>query len=152
MLGTISHEKSVANPPQAAIAAQPIVTKEIPLYWLHLLPWVKDFCSYSQESYSPEYVREKLESGEMQAWLMKRGIDTLGVTLTEIRITEIKELVIIVCTGDEMREWHHLTAALEKYAKSIGCRKICAIARPGWERILKPANFVKTHVILEKML
>lgn len=129
-----------------------IPTANIPLMWPRLYPWAEDFCNHSQGSYDPAYILAKLTSGEMQAWLMLDNEKMLGITLTEIRQTLIKELIIIVCTGEEMLSWHHLTKVLENYGKSIGCKKIVGIARPGWAKILKPDGWTMPHVIVEKIL
>lgn len=129
-----------------------IPTASIPLMWERILPQVVSFCDHSQGSYDPPYIYDKLLSGQMQAWLMMSDDKMLGITLTELRQTLIKELIIIVCTGEEMLSWNHLTSVLENYAKSIGCKKICGIAREGWKKILKPQGYHLTHVVLEKML
>lgn len=134
------------------VRATAVPTASVELMWPRLLPWVERFCADSQESYDAAFIFENLKDGTMQAWFMMGDDGILGVTLTEVRQTKIKELIIIVCTGKDMVSWSHLVSELEKYAIQIGCKKICGIARPGWEKILTPLGYKKKHIELEKML
>lgn len=130
----------------------PVPTENINELWPKILPWAEDFCQYSQGSYDPPYILGKLQMGQMQLWLVMKNEGILAVVLTEIRKTIIKECVIVVTAGKNMDAWIHLLMTLEKYAILMGCQKIIGIARPGWEKVLKPLGYKKTHVELEKML
>ncbi len=130
----------------------PILTTSISDFWPKILPWAEDFCQHSQGSYDPPFIKEKLQKGQMQCWLVMKGEEIAAVCLTEIRKTLIKECVIVVMTGDDMASWVHLLKLLEKYAISMGCKKMVGIARPGWERVIKPMGYRKTHVQVEKDL
>lgn len=152
--GLTQQTQNISIVPRAKNTARavPILTKDIHLAWPMILPWAEEFCQHSQGSYDPPFILKNLATGAMQAWLMQDGDQVLGVTLTEVRQTVIRELTIIICTGKQMESWHFLTSALEKYAKAMGCQKLCGVARPGWEKILQPSGWKKTHVFLEKML
>ena len=41
---------------------------------------------------------------------------------------------------------------LEAWAKDQGCKKMELFARPGWEKVMKPKGYKKTHVQIEKEL
>lgn len=127
-------------------------TDHIDSFWPRILPWAEDFCQHSQGSYDPPYILANLQKGAMQCWLVMKGEEIRAVILTEIRKTIIKECVIVVTTGEDMSLWIHLLKTLENYAILMGCQKIIGIARPGWEKVLKPFGYKKTHVELEKML
>jgi hypothetical protein len=55
-------------------------------------------------------------------------------------------------TGRNYKAWAHLLPEFEQLLKQAGvaeCRPIC---RPGWAKILKPAGYRLTHVMMEKVL
>lgn len=129
-----------------------VPTANIDEWWPEVLPWAEDFCQYSQGSYTPDYILERLQKSLMQLWLAMDGKNIVAVCLTEIRKTVIKEYVIVVMTGEDMLSWIHMLGDLENYARSLGCQKIVGVARPGWEKILKPIGYRKTHITVEKEL
>jgi hypothetical protein len=129
-----------------------IPNASIDLMWPRILPYVESFCEDSDGSIDPEFVLENLKTGAMNAWYMMGEDGMLGVTLTELRQTKIKEFIIFVCTGEEMVSWYDLIEELEKYARSIGCKKSVAVTREGWKKMLKPKGYMLTHVVLEKTL
>lgn len=124
----------------------------IDIWWGQLFPWIEDFCLYSQGSFDPPFILETIRSGFMQPWVVKKDEKIIAVWLTEIRKTAVKEFVMIVATGQEMKEWADFLPSLEKYAIANGCKKMVGVARPGWEKILKPSGYKKTHVQMEKFL
>lgn len=130
----------------------PIPNENIGTWWSQVLPWAEEFCQHSQGSYDPQYILERLNDSLMQLWLIMNDDVIFGVVLTEIRQTKIKECIIVVTTGREMESWVHLLKTLEKYAMLMGCTKMVGIARPGWEKILKPLGYKKMHVQLEREL
>lgn len=130
----------------------PVLTDSIEEIWPEILPWAEEFCRHSQGSYDPPFILEKLNRGMMQLWLVKSVEEVVAVVLTEIRQTKLKECVIVVTTGRNMKEWIHLLSVLERYAKLMGCDKMVGISRPGWENILKPYGYRKKHVELERNL
>lgn len=130
----------------------PVAPKTIDVWWPKILPWAEEFCQHSQGSYDTNYILKMIQESLMLPWLIMKEEEIFGVCLTEIRRTIIKECVIIVCMGSDMASWKHLLPTLEKYAICMGCKKLVAVARPGWEKIFKPYGYRKTHVQLEKDL
>jgi len=55
-------------------------------------------------------------------------------------------------TGHRYKTWVHMLPEFEQLLKLAGvveCRPIC---RPGWAKILKPAGYRLTHMMMEKVL
>lgn len=129
-----------------------IENEKISEWWPKILPWAEEFCQHSQESYDPDYILERLRHSLMQLWLVIKEGNIEAVCLTEIRRTRIKEFIIVVMTGNNMKEWLHLLEPLEKQAKLAGCKKMVGVAREGWVKILKPLGYEKRHVQVEKWL
>lgn len=61
-------------------------------------------------------------------------------------------LVVTHAAGADRAGWVHLWGYLEAYARGIGCRRIEAVARPGWESDLRALGLRKSHVVMEKAL
>ncbi len=130
-----------------------VVTLPIPAAeawdWRTRLSWHLDsFCKAGDTT--PEQLLDEVERKERQLWVgVSKGRPVVAV-LTTIGNDLLQTMQVTHAAGTERATWVHLWADLEKWAKSIGCKRIEAIARPGWERVLK--DMKKTHVILEKRL
>lgn len=76
-----------------------------------------------------------------------------ALALTEIvDYPRIRVCKLLACTGEDASKWIDLLSGIETWAKSNGCGVIQPICRPGWERLLKPHGYTKTHIQLEKTL
>lgn len=116
-------------------------------------PWVEEFCTHSQGSYSPQYIYNRLAEDLTQMWLVLDGVIIKAVCLTEMRRTEIKEFTIVVITGEDLETWLPQIKVLEDVARAEECRKIVVVAaRLGWQRVLKDYGYQSTHIQVEKFL
>lgn len=131
----------------------PIVgSDEVSAWWPRVKPWADDFCEHSQGSFDSGYILDNLTAEMMQLWVVMRDDELIAVCLTEVRVTKLTECVIIVMTGSDMRAWLPLLEKLEEYARQMGCQKMVGVARPGWEKMISPYGYKKTHVQMEKRL
>lgn len=114
-------------------------------YWRRELSWHFDeFCK--DGSLSVDELWDDIENMRRQLWVVKNK----AAVLTTIQPDNFKTCVVTHAAGRQMRDWVHLWSYLEDWARGIGCQRIEAVARPGWERVLR--DMTKTHVILEKRL
>lgn len=114
-------------------------------YWKRELAWnFERFCA--DGSIDPDELWDDIENMRRQLWVVKGK----AAVLTTVRPDKLKTCVVTHAAGRDMRGWVHLWEYLENWAREIGCERIEAVARPGWERVLKDMR--KTHVILEKRL
>jgi N-acyl-L-homoserine lactone synthetase len=75
------------------------------------------------------------------------------VCITEIKqYPKYKVCGCKITTGNSFKQWVDFMDYVMEWAKEEGCRKMEIHTRPGWERILKPKGFFKTHVQLERIL
>lgn len=97
-------------------------------------------------------------NGKCQLWILwDKTVDSAnryyGVVITEIvkrplyRICNIRIMV-----GKDRLQWQHHIKKIEDFAIKQRCDKMELIARPGWERVLKEFNYIKSHVVLDKYL
>ena len=94
----------------------------------------------------------EIETRDRQCWTVKDGTEIRAVALTRIAGGEYPICEITHLTGSGLREWQDAFNEIEQWARSIGCTRIKALARPGYERVGRRYGLKKTHVLLEKEL
>ena len=123
--------------------------------WILVKDLIQKACDYSDGFADAEDFKKWLEQGTMQLWV---AWDNEEKKVKCVCITEVKQYPKYkVCgckitTGESFKQWVDFMDYVMEWAKEEGCRKMEIHTRPGWERILKPKGFFKTHVQLEKML
>ena len=105
-------------------------------------------------AFDAEDIKALCKQGAMQLWLvLGENDEVLATVVTELRIyPNYKVCDARIVTGRDMHKWQHHVKDLETWAKGKGCKKIELFARPGWEKIMKPKGYAKSHVQLEKEL
>jgi hypothetical protein len=123
--------------------------------WILVKDLIQKACDYSDGFADAEDFKKWLEQGTMQLWV---AWDNEEKKVKCVCITEIKQYPKYkVCgckitTGSSFKQWVDFMDYVMEWAKEEGCRKMEIHTRPGWERVLKPKGFFKTHVQLERML
>ena len=123
--------------------------------WILVKDLIQKACDYSDGFADAEDFKKWLEQGTMQLWV---AWDNEEKKVRCVCITEIKQYPKYkVCgckitTGSSFKQWVDFMDYVMEWAKEEGCRKMEIHTRPGWERVLKPKGFFKTHVQLERML
>ena len=118
--------------------------------WPYVLPFVEQACEHSYYD-KPEDVYLALEKGTAQLWLVSKDGEIEAVCVTQVQFNAKGAACSIwICTGHDRQDWQHHLSELEIWAKHEGCNLMRHTARPGWERVLKPMGYAKTHVLLEK--
>ncbi len=131
----------------------PVSRESVIHWWESLLPFMASFLERAGDRYLPGDILAKIQKGEWQLWVVMDGHFIQSVCMTCIvKYPRAVDMRIIMMVGEDRALWIHLLAKLEGYAKGLGCAKITGEARPGWEKILKPLGYKKTHVYLEKDL
>lgn len=127
-----------------AVAVQPEDLSD----WFELLEWhFQSFCR--DGSLDPNDLWNDCMCEKRQLWVLMEENDIMVAVLTGICPDNHKTCDVTHAAGKNMRSWAHLWPALEHWAREIGCTRIRATARPGWERFLP---LKKTHVVLEGYL
>lgn len=101
--------------------------------------------------YDAADVRDLLLKGDWQLWVGWHDeiVDCVALT-TIMQHPKGTECIILAATGDRMENWAHHVESIEQWAMHLGCDRVRAVARPGWEKIL--TDYRKLHVELEKRL
>lgn len=93
-----------------------------------------------------------VETMQRQLWVVEDNGDVKAAVLTRVSTDTQKTCDVTHAAGYDRASWQHLWPYLEAWARGIGCKRISAMARPGWERVLKNYGLEKTHVLLERSL
>jgi ribosomal protein L5 len=111
-------------------------------------PYVDSFVERANGRFDSEDVFERIKEGFWSLWIVHEKFEIRAVLMTQIiKYPKLKELQIIMCVGENHKDWYHLVNKMKDFARSSGCKKIVAITRPGWEKVMK--EFEKSHVYLE---
>ena len=114
---------------------------------------VEKFEAFTDRGHMPvERLIADIVNKERQCWAIIAGNELRAVVLTRVAQANNTICEITHVTGEGLQEWHVAFEEIEKWARSIGCVRIKATARPGYERIGKQYCLRKTHVLLEKDL
>lgn len=121
--------------------------------WPEVAPFVEALSANGSGRFkATDYVRAIAER-DMQLWAARNHEKILAVMLTEMRTyPQYNVARLIGINGGDMREWVGHMPQVERWAKIQGASVLEATAPAGWERVLKPYGFKKTHVVLEKPL
>jgi hypothetical protein len=113
-------------------------------------PYLEQFTNRGQ--YTASDIIDQIEQQFRQCWIVVRDDEIKAVALTQIGNDRLNTCQITHLTGTGFRDWQDAFLEVEKWARHLGCKRIEALARPGWERIGKKYGLKKTHVMLEKDL
>ena len=127
--------------------------------WLLVEKDISSALQYSGNHTDAEFVKETIKEDKFQLWILwdKDKPTTkekyYGVVVTEIVKRKLKKSChIFIVTGRQRRLWTPLIQVIEDFAKEQDCDQMELIARPGWDKIMKPFNYKRTHVVLEKQI
>lgn len=104
------------------------------------------------DEFVPGDLLHKLHDGHACLWI---AVEPNGAIVAAM-ISEIilrrsgKALRMTSASGIRMREWKHLCAEIEEYAKREGCVKVFLGGRFGWRRVLD--GYRPVRVTLEKRI
>ena len=106
--------------------------------------------AFARADTTPAEVGAALAAGQMQLWsIYRRGRGEDGAVVTQLNSTvRGRECLISLLGGQGLRNWLHLLAEIEAWARSEGCIAMCVMGRRGWKRVL--TDFRETGVILTK--
>ena len=114
-----------------------------------ITPALESFQDRSRGRHSVEYFLREIRARNYQCWAVEKHGEVAAVALTMVNDDALKTVTITHCAGSDARAWVFLIENFKAWAKELGAERIEAITRSGWERLLKPAGFIKTHVVLE---
>lgn len=119
-----------------------------------LSPFIEEAAAGSNGKFLVIDITQLLLKEEWRLWTARENGRIKAVLITHfVSYPRLKCCELMAAVGvDREANMLPFMADIEAWAKTAGCKLMQPIARPGWERVLKPLGFVKTHVMLEKRL
>ncbi len=131
-------------------------TTEVVDAWETLLPLLERGRVAWEEYYTLEDIRKELVKGRLQFWSMDERYEQepfLGFITGIETYTQKCALRIIWLGGERFAEASKVMLdVVEAWARTLSCKNIEIVGRGGFERLLKPYGYKRTHVILTKEL
>ena len=128
--------------------------------WPHIAQWVSEALTRGNADQSPEDIRQALDRGGMQLWLVwgyESGRDAgpgkpVGVCVTElIDSPRGRCCTLVIVAGESWPRWRHLLGDIERWAVSDwDCERMALIGRKGWARRLVGDGWREMAVVIEK--
>ncbi len=124
----------------------PVPASHVP-QWQGLLDW--HFASFAErEGVEPEKLWEDVKEKRRQLWVLWDNRPIAAV----LTVVNMPRMVLTHAAGENRTQWLPFMEYLAVWGGEIGCDRLEAVARPGWERDLKKVGMKKTHVVMEKRL
>lgn len=117
--------------------------------WPHVQHWIKAAIERNDISRF-DVAEDDVLAGESLLWLVTDGWRIDAAVVTEIQRTDRKVCLIVACGGERMKEWIHLIAGLENYARAEGCTAMRIVGPRAWARVLH--GYHERAVVLEREL
>jgi hypothetical protein len=128
----------------------PVQPEDVPFVWPCVSHFIQMAIDEMSERLELDDVLKLIEQQKAQLFVFKDS-ELLAALVTTIESSgSHKWLRVMWAGGKELDSWKHYLAALEQWAKSLGCDRSLIFGRRGWERKLK--DYTRTAIILEKVL
>ena len=136
-----------------------IKPSEVETFWPLVEFFIAQALKYSGQYAEPKHIKELLEKNVMHLWIMF-GKDedeenkVFGCCTTRFFDNpNFKELQGLICTGKKMPLWFpKLIKAAEEFARINNCKRITALMRPGYKKIMKNFDWKMKHCEFQKEL
>ena len=118
--------------------------------FLPFLEWhLEQFAANGQ--FRPDDFVTQIRQKDRQLWIVWDK-EVKAAMLTSVMADRLDTVLVTHCAGKDFKDWLHMWPVIEGWAREFGAKRIEVIARPGWERVLRPFGMKKTHVVLEMRL
>jgi len=117
-----------------------------PLFAHHLERFERETSAYNAAD-----LKEDLKLARKQLWGYQSGQEITGVTVTHVMESprgRVCEIVAACGTETIKGQIDEVFAAIEEWARAVGCTRIRILGRRGWKRRLK--DFTEVGIILER--
>lgn len=130
-----------------------VPSSSIEMIWDKVEPLIDEATNLNNGLYTSEDVKNWILNNQRNLWVAYEGHKVFGVVVTGFNLESRKKILWVdICTGERLDEWIENIKTIEDWAKSNGCDRMWLMGRCGYEKKLKPLNYKKTHVFLEKDL
>lgn len=133
------------------VSLHAIPTEEIEYWWPKVVDQITSALERGFQKEKPEHIKRALLLQDAQLWVCLEEMQIKAVGVTTIMDHPCRKTCRLkIVTGEDRGGWEMNILLIQDWARSIGCKSMELIARPGWKRVLKDYEF--THAVLEKDL
>lgn len=125
--------------------------------WPHVIRLIERALIKSGSDLSIEQIKAKIDNGNALLWIIWAQPSTQSGELMAAGTTELVTLnngrklcVIATGAGRDLKQWDHLFADIERYAKGENCEAVRCYGRLGWARYLKDMGYEQPWIVVEK--
>lgn len=133
----------------------PIHPENLRLAWKDVEKHLVKALKYNDEKYQLDDVKNLIQAESLVLWVVYNDESgkAIGCLLTEtIQYPRTQALSIFLLGGESFAQMNECFEELQEYARGIGCQSIELQGRPGWEKVLQPLKFEKTHTVMRHLL
>lgn len=148
-MSTTAQHTTSSNPVCAAIPKERI--EEI---WSLVAPFLCLVIEYNNGEYAIDDLKAELIEGQQQLFIMHENGDVLAAITAEIiRYPQKTVCGLVAAGGSNLHEWlDEFMSIIIPVAKEQGAEELRITGRGGWEKVMKPYGFEKTHTILARTI
>ncbi len=135
------------------IVAVVVPANEARSWWPTIGHWLNDIGDRSPDLWSGATILRSVELGQRILMVMwdRETKEAVAVAVCIIEVSDLgmKSITAVAATGHDRLDWQDALAdCMTRAGRELGCRRIVAIARPGWSRSLRHIGKT-THVLIE---
>ena len=137
----------------------PLEPTDVEKFWPLAEFMVTEALAFSGKYAESSWVYEQLQKDLMQCWIMfgsdeQEENKVFGICVGRVaEQPNYKQYEILICTGKRRDLWEDsLIKNVTDFATLSECKRLCIMARPGWEKVSKKWGWKKKHVQLERWL
>jgi hypothetical protein len=130
-----------------------IERRDVADIWPAIEPGIEGACAGSHTGLRAMDIRKALMTGEMNVCVAVDDGRIAAMCVSEVVNRPLHRIWrVMILTGSQYERWIPFVKHVEETARGLDCRYAESIARPGWERVMKPFGWKRTHVLLVKEL
>ena len=123
--------------------------------FMDIWPQVREhFASFekrSQGELTAQELAQLVMTTYRQCWVAVEDNKVVATALTRIESNPVKTVCLDFCAGEGRENWRdEMVNEIERWAESIGSKRVRIVGRPGWCRELKSLGYKETHRVTEK--
>lgn len=128
----------------------PVQAERLPMVWPMVRQYMQSAVDGAKDRFTLDDAYRFILEKDWVLWCSIRNKKIEAIACTEILQYPNKKMCMVrVLTGKDYANWVGLEDGIAKWAQSIGCDGMEAIARKGWAKIFKQYDF--SHIFLERM-
>jgi len=121
---------------------------QLPDVWPDVSKYIQDALDHSNGGFDLRDIFSGLTEGGMQLWVYQPDKIRGAVVTTIVDYPRIRSCILMLCAGENLKEWIGNMDILKSWAQAHGCNKMELYGRKGWSKHF-PDWQVHSHIFTE---